>query len=78
MSSIRRKNDANHRLKPATPRTARFAFLAIIYSIIQAELGDTTSPGALAPVSDHRRNYALQGCPPGTVCADAAGALPHG
>lgn len=78
VSSIRRKNDANHRPKPATPRTTRFTFLAIIYSIIQAELGDTTSPGALTLASDHRRNYALQGSPPGTVCADAAGTLPHG
>lgn len=82
LSSIRRKNDANHRLKPATPRTTRFAFLAIIYPIIQAEPGDTTSLGAPAPASDHRRNYALQDSPQGTVCADAAaflaGAPPHG
>ncbi|MBA0047428.1 TMEM165/GDT1 family protein [Mycobacterium sp. NPDC050853] len=76
-----RENNANNGGEPATARTTRFAFLAIISSFVLAELGDKTMLATVALASDHQWNGVWLGSTTGMVCADAVailvGALLH-
>lgn len=65
-----REDSANDGRVPATPRTSRFAFLAIISAFVLTRLGDKMLLSTVPLASDHPWNGVGLDSTMGTVCAD--------